>query len=54
MKTKHSQLESELLNALVEISRGEGAYDFNPATHAANCIENMKEIANQAIKKATS
>lgn len=43
----------DLLEALIEISKGDGPYDMDKLKHASNCIENMKSIAEQAIKKAT-
>ena len=43
----------ELLEALVRISEGAGRYDLDPLQHAANCIEDMKALALEAIKKAT-
>ena len=43
----------ELLEALIEISEGKGRYDLDPIQHAANCIEDMKALALEAIKKAT-
>lgn len=42
----------ELLAALREIAKGEGAYSMDPLTHAGNTIENMKELATDAIEKA--
>lgn len=50
-----AQLEvanAELLEALKEIAKGEGAYSRDPLTHAGNVITNMKVIANQAIRNA--
>ena len=43
----------EMFEALIEISKGEGAYDVSPIEHAGNCIESMKAIALEAIQKAT-
>ncbi|KKL79382.1 hypothetical protein LCGC14_2015350, partial [marine sediment metagenome] len=43
----------ELFDALNEISEGKGPYDLDPIQHASNCIEDMKAIALEAIKKAT-
>lgn len=43
----------ELLEALIEISEGSGAYSLDPLTHASNCIDNMKRLALEAIIKAT-
>lgn len=40
-----------LKEALEEIQKGEGAYDFNPANHAVNCINNMKSIATEALRQ---
>ena len=42
----------DLLAALREITKGEGAFSRDPLTFANNTIENMKEIANTAIAKA--
>ncbi|HDY67511.1 MAG TPA: hypothetical protein ENH85_06955 [Candidatus Scalindua sp.] len=44
---------TELFDALNEISEGKGPYDLDPIQHASNCIEDMKAIALEAIKKAT-
>jgi len=44
----------DLLKALKEISLGNGAYDPDQLKHASNCIDNMKLLALEAIKKATS
>ena len=41
-----------LMEALKEISKGEGAYDLDRAQHAWNTIVNMKNIAQQALAKA--
>lgn len=43
---------SEMLDALKEIARGDGAYDRNVLAHAANCIQNMKDLALAAVAKA--
>ena len=40
-----------LLDALLEIAKGEGAFSLDPLTFANNTIENMIEIANTAIEK---
>ena len=53
--TRIEQLEAvnaDLLAALREIAKGEGAFSLDPLTFANNTIENMKEIANTAIAKA--
>ena len=42
---------SELLEALKEITKGEGRFDMDRLRHAGNVIEDMKSIAEQAIKK---
>lgn len=42
----------DLLAALEEIAKGEGAFSLDPLTHAGNTIDNMKEIARAAIEKA--
>ena len=44
----------ELLEALQEIKKGEGAYNMDKYEHANNTIENMKSLATQAINKATN
>ena len=41
----------DLLEALKEIAKGEGAFSLDPLTFAENTIENMKEIAQAAIAK---
>ena len=43
---------AELLAALKEIAKMEGAYSRDPLTHAENVIENLTNIANKAIAKA--
>ena len=42
----------ELLEALHEIAKGEGAFSRDQLTHATNTIEIMVEIARAAIAKA--
>ncbi len=42
----------ELLDALHEITKGEGAFSRDRFTHAQNAIDNMKAIAFTAIAKA--
>jgi hypothetical protein len=42
----------DLLEALEEIARREGAYSRDPLTHAENTIDNMERIARDAIAKA--
>ena len=39
--------------ALEEISEGKGRYDMDPMQHAINTIDDMKELASEALKKAT-
>ena len=39
----------ELVEALEEIKKGEGAYSQDHLTHANNTIENMKSIAEEAL-----
>ena len=39
----------KLLEALKEISKGEGKYNRDHLQHAENTIESMKAIANKAI-----
>lgn len=41
---------AELLEALKEIAKGEGAYSRDPLTHAGNTITSMKNIATEAIR----
>ena len=43
----------KMLEALIEISKGQGRYDMDRLRHAANTIEDMKELAIEAIKEAT-
>lgn len=40
-----------LREALQEISEGKGRYDLDRFTHARNTIEDMKEIAVNALKQ---
>lgn len=40
----------DLVKAMEEISKGEGAFDMDPLEHAANCINNMKGIAKHVLK----
>ena len=42
----------DLLAALEEIAKGEGAFSRDPLTHAENTIEAMQSIARAAITKA--
>lgn len=41
-----------LVAALREIAKGEGAFSRDPLTHAANCLDSMKEIARAALARA--
>ena len=41
----------EMLEALKEIAKMEGAYSRDPLTHAENVIENLTNIANKVIAK---
>lgn len=43
-----------MLAALIEISEGNGVFNRDRLIHASNTIDNMKELALEAIKKATS
>ena len=43
-----------LMEALKEISKGEGAYNEDKLEHANNTIENMKSIATEALKNHKS
>ncbi len=45
-------VNTDLLEALTEILKGEGAYDTDRFEHANNTIENMKSIAKEAIEKS--
>lgn len=51
---KQALAAPEMLEALKEIAKGRGAFDRDPLQHASNTIDNMKEIANEAISKATA
>lgn len=46
------KLIAELLDALKEIEEGRGRFSCDPLTHAGNCIEDMKQIATEAIRRA--
>ena len=41
--------DNKLVEALKEITKGEGAYDMDKLKWANNTIENMKQIAIQAL-----
>lgn len=43
----------DMLEALKEIAKGEGAYSRDHLVHASNVIENCIRLANAAIAKAT-
>ena len=43
--------ETDLLEALKEITKREGAYDPDQLKHASNTIDNMRQIALNAIGK---
>lgn len=43
-----------LIEALEEISKGEGAYNEDKFEHANNTIENMKSIATETLKNHKS
>jgi hypothetical protein len=46
------QLENKRLRAaLEEISLGKGAFNMDLLKHASNCIEDMKAIAQAALKE---
>ncbi len=47
----HETAAPELLDALHEITKGEGAFSRDRFTHAQNTIDNMKAIAFTAIAK---
>ena len=36
--------------ALKEISKGRGAFKMDPLEHAHSCIDDMKEIAEKALR----
>lgn len=40
-----------LIEALKEISQGAGRYDTDQLKHASNTIEDMKQLALEALKK---
>jgi hypothetical protein len=39
------------IEALTEIAKGEGRYDMDRLRHAANCIEDMQQLAKEALSK---
>ena len=45
-------INAQLLEALREIAKGEGRFSRDPLTHASNTIEDMKAIAEAAIRAA--
>lgn len=44
----------KMLAALIEISKGEGRYNENKLIHASNTIEDMIQLAEEAIDEAIS
>lgn len=40
---------AELEAALTEIAKGEGAFSRDRLTHAENCVDNMKDLAINAL-----
>ena len=51
MSDRKLSTEVERLKAaLVEIAKGDGAFNRDRLTHADNCIENMKSIALAAMR----
>lgn len=42
----------KLIEALKEISLGQGRYSLDPLTHASNTIDDMKQLANDALALA--
>ena len=44
---------SELEGVLNEIAEGKGRYSMEPLEHASNTIEDMKELANDAIARVS-
>lgn len=60
-ETKNEHLQAELdeavgenkrlADALKEISKGDGAFNRDPAVHASNCIHGMKATAIEALAK---
>lgn len=49
---KLSSINKQLVEALKEIVKCEGAYSQNQLEHAKNTIENLVNIAQQALKSA--
>ena len=41
---------ARLRAALAEVAKGEGPFSRDRFTHAANCVENMKSIAEKALR----
>ena len=48
------EINADLLEALKEIAKGEGAFSMDSQIFANNTIENMQKIAHAAIAKATA
>ena len=40
---------AELEAVLTEIAKGEGAFSRDRLTHAENCVDNMKDLARNAL-----
>ena len=47
-----SQEIKRLLEALTEIAKGKGRFAIDQLKHASNTIEDMQEIANEALKES--
>jgi hypothetical protein len=43
---------AELVKALEEIAKGQGAFSRDPLTHASNTIDDMKTLAREALAKS--
>lgn len=43
-----------MLDALKEIAEDKGAFSRDPLEHCTNCVESMKALAQEAIRKATT
>jgi len=50
MQYDYGTIIANLCKALEKIREGKGAYDSDPLKHCANAVEDMKQIAEKALK----
>jgi hypothetical protein len=50
LDTARAEIE-RMREALQEISKKEGRFSMDPLEHASNCVEDMAQIAQEALKE---